>query len=108
MRYLLDTHVWLWMLMDSPRLGPVTRECLASPDAQRVVSAVSYAEVAIKHALGKLPLPCSVEHLKMLGRFELASFDVDPLNPSHHPGLHPINLLKRSVKSAQARKSHFQ
>ena len=102
MRYLLDTHVWLWMLMDSPRLGPVTRECLASPDAQRVVSAVSYAEVAIKHALGKLALPCSVEHLKMLGRFELASFDVDSaLNLAYLPNVHKDPFDRMLVAQAK-------
>ena len=89
MRYLLDTHVWLWMLMDSPRLGPIARERLSSPDAQRIVSAVSYAEVAIKHALGRLSLPCSVERLKLLGRFELASFNADSaLQLAYLPNVH--------------------
>ena len=103
MRYLLDTHVWLWMLMDSPRLGPVTRERLASPDAQRVVSAVSYAEVAKKHALGKLPLPCSVEHLKMLGRFESASFDVDSAHQLVYlPNIHKDPFDRMLVAQAKS------
>ena len=104
MRYLLDTHVWLWMLMDSPRLGPITRERLSSTDAQRVFSAVSYAEVAIKHALGKLPLPCSVERLRSLGQFELANFDVDSaLQLAYLPNIHkdPFDrMLVAQAKSA--------
>ena len=103
MRYLLDTHVWLWMLMDSPRLGPITRERLSSRDAQRVVSAVSYAEIAIKHAIGKLPLPCSVERLKSLGRFELVSFDVDSaLQLAYLPSIHKDPFDRMLVAQAKA------
>ena len=103
MRYLLDTHVWLWMLMDSPSLGPITRERLSSPDAQRIVSAVSFAEVAIKHALGKLPLPYSVERLKLLGRFEMVSFDVDSaLQLAYLPSVHKDPFDRMLVAQAKS------
>jgi PIN domain nuclease of toxin-antitoxin system len=55
-RLLLDTHVFLWLHTEPERLG----EHLASvedPRTELVVSAASSWEIAIKHGLGRLPLP---------------------------------------------------
>ncbi len=57
MSYLLDSHVLLWWLEDSPRIGPAARNAIANPDARVLVSAASVWEIAIKQALGKLRLP---------------------------------------------------
>lgn len=54
MRYLLDTHVFLWLL-GTPELVPdALRDDLAHPDNELLVSAVSAMEVATKVRLGKL------------------------------------------------------
>jgi PIN domain nuclease of toxin-antitoxin system len=56
-RYLLDTHVWLWLQTDPERVsGPVLAQ-LADPGTVLLLSAASSWEIAIKHRLGKLPLP---------------------------------------------------
>ena len=52
MRFLLDTQVMLWWLLDDPRLGAKSRELLASKPC--LVSVASIWEVAIKHRIGKL------------------------------------------------------
>jgi PIN domain nuclease of toxin-antitoxin system len=52
MRFLLDTQVMLWWLLDDPRLGCDTRGLLDSSPC--VLSVASIWEVAIKHRLGKL------------------------------------------------------
>ena len=57
MKILLDTHCWLWMLARSQRLSPQTRALLEDPENQLLLSAASSWEIAIKYALGKLPLP---------------------------------------------------
>lgn len=57
MRILLDTHCWLWMQAKSSRLSPATRALLQDPENQLFLSAASSWEIAIKYALGKLPLP---------------------------------------------------
>jgi len=56
-RFLVDTHVWLWLQSDRERVDDSVRERLADPHAEVFLSAVSSWEIAIKHALGKLPLP---------------------------------------------------
>lgn len=53
-RYLLDTHAFLWLL-GTPELVPEPlRNDLAQPDSELLVSAVSALEVATKVRLGKL------------------------------------------------------
>ena len=53
MRLLLDTHVVLWALADSPRLSARARELLADPANECWVSAASVWEIAIKVVIGK-------------------------------------------------------
>jgi len=62
-RLLLDTHVVLWALADSPRLSPRARELLADPANECWVSAASVWEIAIKVVIGKHQLGCSLEEL---------------------------------------------
>lgn len=57
MRYLLDTHVWLWLQSDTARVPDSVRARLADPDVSVLLSSVSSWEIAIKYARGKLPLP---------------------------------------------------
>ena len=56
MKVLLDTHVWLWMLTAPEKLGE-RRPMLEDPRTRLLLSAVSSWEIALKHALGRLPLP---------------------------------------------------
>lgn len=57
MSYLLDTHVWLWLLTEPERLRAEVVERLADSRARVVLSAVSGWEIAIRFSLGHLPLP---------------------------------------------------
>jgi PIN domain nuclease of toxin-antitoxin system len=54
MKLLLDTHVFLWWLADSPRLSPMCRDLIATTTTTVYISAASIWEMAIKSALGKL------------------------------------------------------
>ena len=56
MKFLLDTHAWLWMMLEPTRIGPRTRVVLAEPD-EFCLSTASAWEIAIKHAAGRLVLP---------------------------------------------------
>lgn len=53
---LVDTHVALWLLDDSPRLGARARRAIDEAPAV-FLSAASTWELAIKSSLGKLTLP---------------------------------------------------
>lgn len=53
MRLLLDTHILLWLMEDSPRLSRQARSLIVSA-TEVFVSSVSVWEIAIKSRLGKL------------------------------------------------------
>ncbi len=63
MRCLLDTHVWLWMLLAPDRLNVETRTALGNPHNQVLLSVASAWEVALKSSIGRLPLPGTVDDL---------------------------------------------
>jgi PIN domain nuclease of toxin-antitoxin system len=93
--FLLDTHVFLWLL-GTPELVPAAlRDDLAQPENQLLVSAASAMEVATKVRLGKLEparhlvstwsarvqdlraveLPISVQHALLAGSLDWAHRD---------------------------------
>ena len=55
MRALLDTHAFLWWLVDSARLSMVAYDAVADDANDIFVSAASAWEIATKHRLGRLP-----------------------------------------------------
>jgi PIN domain nuclease of toxin-antitoxin system len=55
-RYLLDTHTFLWWVVDDPRLSARVREIMRDSGNDFYFSAVSAWEIAIKHQLGRLTL----------------------------------------------------
>ncbi|TFH32736.1 MAG: type II toxin-antitoxin system VapC family toxin [Myxococcales bacterium] len=54
--YLLDTHVWLWALLDPSQLKKKTRGLLASPDARFWLSPISVWETLLLVERGRLEL----------------------------------------------------
>ncbi len=54
MRYLLDTHTFLWWITDDPRLSPRVRAIIREPAHEVVFSAASAWELAIKAQLGRI------------------------------------------------------
>ena len=57
MRFLLDTHVWLWLVSRPESLQNECLTQLARPDAEIFLSVASAWEIGIKYAMGKLDLP---------------------------------------------------
>lgn len=55
MKFMLDTHTWLWWLFNDSRLPSSMRAIIAEPDNQIFISAASAWEIATKFRIGKLP-----------------------------------------------------
>ncbi|OFB36655.1 twitching motility protein PilT [Mycolicibacterium sp. (ex Dasyatis americana)] len=70
---LLDTHVLLWLLEDSARLGTEARGLIAQSPAV-FVSAASTWELSIKAAIGKLALPEALDDV--IGRSGLQDLPI--------------------------------
>ena len=57
MKFLLDTHVFLWWIMDSPQISENARKLMSERSSDLFWSSASSWEIAVKYANGKLPLP---------------------------------------------------
>ena len=64
MKLLLDTHVLLWALEDSPRLPVLIREMIINQSNEIYVSTVSLWEIAIKHKKQPDIMPYSAEQIR--------------------------------------------
>lgn len=81
MNLLLDTHVALWAIADSPRLSAAARTLIDAPRNTVWVSAVSVWEIAIKHSLGRGDMPIS--GAEALAYFEQAGYRLLSIEPEH-------------------------
>ncbi len=59
MNLLLDTHIALWAITDSPKLSQKARELIESPKTTIWISVASLWEIAIKYSLGRGDMPIS-------------------------------------------------
>ena len=78
MRYLVDTHVLLWAIMESYKLPKKILEILEDETNSIFVSPISYWEIAIKHQNKKLNLgKLSILHIPHIAE----QLDFSILNP---------------------------
>jgi PIN domain nuclease of toxin-antitoxin system len=56
-KVLLDTHVFLWAIMDDPRLAARHKKAYLDPRNEMYLSIASVWEMLIKVGVGKIPLP---------------------------------------------------
>lgn len=61
MNYLLDTHVVLWMAIDSPLISNSAKQVILNINCEKYVSIVSGWEVALKISAGKLGITGGVD-----------------------------------------------
>lgn len=94
MRCLLDTCTFLWIISDSKELSPRARAMFADPGNEVLLSAVSVWELSVKHALGKLPLPGTIERflVDQRERHGIAALPLDERAVLH---LHKLPTLHR-------------
>jgi len=85
MRLLLDTCTFLWVISGAPDLSTRARELIADPDNEVFLSAASNWEIAVKHALGRLPLP---EPPNRFVPDQRAQHGIDPLPIDEESALH--------------------
>ena len=89
MRLLLDTAVFLWWVTGSEPVPGAIRKTVSAPESEVWVSAVSSWEIAVKHRLGRLPLPEAPETLvpRERRRHGFGSLSLDERSALHLPRL---------------------
>lgn len=93
MRLLLDTHTFIWFVIDSPRLSTIVRALIENENNEKLLSTASVWEMAIKHSSGKLsfslPFRVFIEQQLGLNSIELLNINLDHVDvvatlPFHH------------------------
>lgn len=78
MRLLLDTHIFIWAVTDSPKLSHEARRQILAAD-EVYVSAASIWEIAIKSGLGKI----EGDVVQMVSAIEGSGFLELPVTADH-------------------------
>ena len=81
MKYLLDTHILLWILEDNESLSSRLRELLSAESASNYVSIATIWEIAIKASLGKLQLNGGVSNV--VKYVESSGIEIINIEPSY-------------------------
>jgi len=81
MNILLDTHIALWAITDSPRLSERAKKDINHPKNTIWVSVVSLWEIAIKHSLGKGDMP--IDAKQALNYFRQSGYQVLSIEAEH-------------------------
>lgn len=107
MNLLLDTHITLWAIADSPQLPPRARHEIANLHNSIFVSAATVWEIAIKHAKHPTVMPISGQQAlqyftaagyQLLGIAPNHAAAVDALPPLHHDPFDRMLLAQSSVE----------
>ena len=90
MKLLLDTHIWLWGLLDPERLTPAVRRALQSPENELWLSPISVWEALILVERGRLTVKRPVA--------EWVEAMVQALPRREAPLTHEIAVASRQLK----------
>ena len=84
MRFLLDTHTFIWFVTDSPRLSDRAKQLIEDDYHEKLLSPASIWEMAIKHSTGKLnfatPFPQFIEQQIGLNSIDLLAIEISHIN----------------------------
>ena len=88
MSCLLDTHALLWTLFDPSRLGKKAADRIRNPEVTVSVSVVSFWEISLKYATGKLELsgvaPDDFPAIVRQSGFDILPIAADEAATFHH------------------------
>ena len=82
MRFLLDTHAFLWFVLNDPRLSQEALKLISDPKNDLLISPASYWEIAIKVSLGKYEIPGSFQAW-MEDQISINNFEILPIRIVH-------------------------
>jgi PIN domain nuclease of toxin-antitoxin system len=106
LRLLVDTCTFLWLAADDPKLSTAARAACREPANEVYLSALSAWEIAIKHRLGRIPLPEPperwIENRRTRLQLEPLPFDEraaahDNLLPPHHRDPFDRGLVSQAI-----------
>lgn len=89
MRYILDTHSFLWALFSPKKLSPRARKEIRDRENEVALSVVTFWEISLKYALGKLEL-ANTEPEELPEAAEEMGLDILLLRPVEAASFHKL------------------
>ena len=103
MRFLLDTHTFIWFVTDSPRLSDRVKQSIEDDYNEKLLSRASIWEMAIKHSMGKIdfgvPFPQFIDRQIRLNSIDLLHIEISHLNVVSTLALHHRDPFDRLLIS---------
>ena len=102
MKILIDTHIFLWMLSSPEKLNDKRRYELETPVNEIFLSAMSIAELMIKHSIGKILIEFDPLEMAKEMRIEMLNFSGDHAMllgqlPLHHKDPFDRMIIAQSI-----------
>lgn len=108
MNILLDSHIFIWSLVQPSRLNAQRQEQLYASENNIYVSSISIAELMIKNAIGKLDIPIDLLAMIEKSRFQHLDFSAtDAVLLKNLPMHHRDPFDRMLICQAQARGLHI-
>jgi PIN domain nuclease of toxin-antitoxin system len=82
MKLLLDTHAFLWFVLNDPSLSPIARDLIIDPLNEILLSPATHWEIAIKISIGKYQLPGPFESW-INTQIQTNDFQILPIEVAH-------------------------
>lgn len=84
MNYILDTHIFLWALFEPEKLSKKIESAILDRKSTIYVSAISFWEISLKFALGKIDLrnalPDELPKTAIKDGFEILNLNIDTIS----------------------------
>jgi PIN domain nuclease of toxin-antitoxin system len=77
MKYLIDTHTFLWYGGNDKKLSQKSKELIENPQNQIFISIASLWEIAIKNSIGKLDI--SIPYKEIITEIDKSDFVILPI-----------------------------
>ena len=94
MKYLLDTHTLLWVLMSKDKLSVKVKRLLSKTGPEIFTSTISLWEISLKYSLGKLKLDKKKPD-EVPNALESMGFDILDLSPEIVSTFYKLPILHK-------------
>lgn len=90
MKYIIDTHIFIWIFSEPEKLKPYIRAILDDPETRLIISPIVLYEIQQKKLLGKLDFEPDLEEL--LGEMY---FDILDIKSTHTIATHDLPMIHK-------------
>ena len=103
MRFLIDTHTFIWYVTNNPKLSSVAQKLIDDGNNDVLLSISSIWEMGIKHSIGKLtfelPFMAFVTSQMQQNSMEILNIRIEHLDVVANLPLHHRDLFDRLIIS---------